>query len=599
VRVLVLNSGSSSLKYKVVDTARRRALRTGTVERLAGDDAGPAVRAVLAEVGDLEVEAVGHRVVHGGERFHAPALVDGEIEAAIADCCVLAPAHNPRNLAGIRAAREALPDVPHVAVFDTAFHWSLPRRASTYAIDAGLAAELGLRRYGFHGTSHAFVAEEAAAALRTPLEQLRLVTLHLGNGASACAVEYGKSTETSMGLTPLEGLVMGSRSGDVDPGVVLALLRSGRSVDEVEGVLGARSGLAGVSGVGNDLRDLEERAAHGHDGARLAISVFAHRARKYVGAYAAAMAGLDAVVLTGGIGERSVAMRRRVLQRFEFLGLHLDEERNADARVSDEGPRVAEISAGHSRVRALVVATDEELRIAEQTAKVVAGLTAVGSPAPIPVAINSRHVHLDDEALAALFGEGVELTPRRELTASGQFLCAETVDLIGPRSAIEDVPVVGPLRPQPQVEIGRRDEYRLGVDAPVRSSGNLAGSAPITLRGPAGRVDLREGLIQPRRHVHMTPEGAVRYAVEDGDEVALDVVGGPRPVTYRDVLVRVEPDARLELHVDPDDAELADLEPVADYLDVVPGARARLVSRRPTRVLRRRSLEGLAGPGDG
>ncbi|MCW8141019.1 MAG: acetate/propionate family kinase, partial [Planctomycetota bacterium] len=283
MQVLVLNCGSSSLKWKLIDAASRQALARGQVERLARTEGAhaAAIDEALRALDGARVDAVGHRVVHGGERFHDPALIDDEVVAAIEACAPLAPLHNPANLAGIRAARAALPGVPQVAVFDTAFHHTLPRRASTYALDPAVAARHGIRRYGFHGTSHAFVAREAAAFLGQPLERLRLVTLHLGNGASACAIEHGHSVETSMGFTPLEGLVMGTRPGDLDAGVVLALLREyGQSVDDVDRLLNQASGLAGLSGVGNDLREVEERAAQGDDRARLAIAVFAHRVRK-------------------------------------------------------------------------------------------------------------------------------------------------------------------------------------------------------------------------------------------------------------------------------------------------------------------------------
>lgn len=347
MNILVVNCGSSSLKYQVIDPSREDPLAAAKIERLgeAGKDHAAAIDEALAAVDRFEIDAVGHRVVHGGTRFHDACLVDDEVERAIEACVPLAPLHNPANLAGIRAARSALPDVPHVAVFDTALHSRLPRRARTYAIAPELADELGIRRYGFHGTSHAYVAGQAAKFLGRPLEELRLVSLHLGNGASACALELGHSVETSMGMTPLEGLVMGTRSGDLDPGAVLALVRR-HGVDEVERVLNRESGLAGLSGHGNDLRDIEAAAAAGEDRARLAIAAFAHRARKYVGAYAAVMGGLDAVILTGGIGQNSATMRRRILQRLAFLGLGLDDDKNDDARPDAANPTSAPILRG-------------------------------------------------------------------------------------------------------------------------------------------------------------------------------------------------------------------------------------------------------------
>lgn len=604
--VLVLNCGSSSLKWQLVNASTRRMLRQGKVERLGpgGRSHSEAVSEVLSALGGARVDAVGHRVVHGADRFREPVLVTDEVVAAIEACIPLAPLHNPANLAGIRAARELFPKVPQVALFDTAFHNTLPRRASTYAIDPELSSKHRLRRYGFHGTSHAFVCHEAAAFLKTPLERLRIVSLHLGNGASACAVELGRSVETSMGLTPLEGLVMGTRSGDVDPGVLVALLRhEGWSAEELDDFLNKKSGLAALSGCGNDLRDIEERAATGDERARLALSVFSHRARKYVGAYAAVMGGLDAVILTGGIGENGVAMRRRILQGLEFLGLVLDDERNADARVSAER-RVAEITSETTRVRALVIATDEELAIAEETKRLLERARLAPAPHGIPVAVSARHVHLDQETLEKLFGPGAQLTPKKPLSQPGQYASLETVTLVGPRRRIEGVRILGPVRKKTQVEISRTDEFFLGVDAPVRGSGDLKGSAPITLEGPKGSVQLSEGLIRALRHVHASPDEARSLGVSDGDYVAVAITGGPRDLVFGDVLVRVHPEFRLEMHLDTDEGNAADVATaLATGHDgcMIPlvGQAGKLVEYRPTRRLKLSAEELLgehAGP---
>ncbi|MCA9604554.1 MAG: acetate/propionate family kinase, partial [Myxococcales bacterium] len=501
--VLVINCGSSSVKFQVVDADDGKALAGGKIERVGEEKThADAIREVLDATSAHAVGAVGHRVVHGGERFHDATRIDDDVIAAIEACVPLAPLHNPANLAGIRAARAALPDVPHVAVFDTAFHARMPRRARTYAIDPALAEAHGIRRYGFHGTSHEYVAREAARFLGEDLADLRIVTLHLGNGASACAVELGGSVETSMGMTPLEGLVMGTRSGDLDPGAVLALARA-LGPDEADRVLNRESGLAGLSGAGNDLRDIQDRAEAGDDRARLAIQVFSHRCRKYIGAYAAAMGGLDAVVLTGGIGENSAEMRRRILQRLELLGIRLDEHANQDAKVDHEHP-VADVSEGRARVRVLVVATNEERMIAEKAAAVAAGAKQVLQPGPIPIAISARHIHLDRAGMDVLFGKGAELTPYKPLSQPGQFAAEERCAIVGPRGRIERVRVLGPLRGACQVEISRTDEFKLGVDAPVRPSGKVQGSAPITLEGPNGTLHLSEGLICAWRHIHMT-----------------------------------------------------------------------------------------------
>jgi acetate kinase len=372
--VLVLNAGSSSLKHRLVDPVTGAARASGTVERIGepgGDapDHESAVRIALDRVQAAHLPppvAVGHRVVHGGSLFDRAVVVDAGVERAIDELSALAPLHNPANLAGIRAARAVLPDVPHVAVFDTAFHRTIPEAASTYAIDADLAARFGIRRYGFHGTSHRFVSRAAAAFLGKPLEVTRMIVLHIGNGASACAIDGGRSIETSMGLTPLEGLVMGTRSGDIDPAVLFHLHRqAGLGFDELEALLNRGSGLLGLTG-SSDMRDVQAAELDGDPRAALALEVYRHRIRRYVGAYTAELGGLDAVVFTAGVGEHDSLLRRRSLAGLEHLGIHVDPDRNELAstharRISPEGSPVA----------VLVVPTDEEWEIARQAAEVI------------------------------------------------------------------------------------------------------------------------------------------------------------------------------------------------------------------------------------
>ncbi len=585
--VLVFNAGSSTLKARLVDPATREALFDMKIERVgeAGTTYESAVASVLDRARNHPMTAVAHRVVHGGERFTGAVLIDADVERAIEASIPLAPLHNPANLAGIRAARQALPGLAHVAVFDTAFHARMPRRATTYAIDPELAARHGIRRYGFHGTSHAYVAELAAAALGRPLNELRLVTLHLGNGASACAVELGHSTETSMGMTPLEGLVMGTRSGDIDPGVVLALLAAGWDHARIDRCLNRESGLAGLSGAGNDLRDIERRAAEGDDRCRLAITVFSHRVRKYIGAYAATMGGLDAVVLTGGIGENSASMRQRILQRFDFLGLVLDEDRNAAANVSPATP-VAKLTPDHARIAAFAIKTDEELAMARVAVQLVKEQQRTTTPRPIPIAVSARHLHLTKETFATLFGPEATPTRLKDISQPGQYACEEKVNVIGPRGRIDGVRLLGPFRPKDQVEVSRTDEFKLGVDAPIRDSGKTEGSAAIVLEGPKGRVSLAEGLICAKRHVHMAPGDAEAYGVKDGDEVEVEVSGGPRDLTFGDVLIRVSPKFVLEMHIDTDEANAAEIDQGAQgalvYTDV-PSRKAVLRVRRVVR----------------
>ena len=563
MNVLVINCGSSSVKFALFDGDEHLVVQ-GKRERLGADSGqhsethGEAVAAIFEEVSEHQIDAVGHRVVHGGSEITTPQEIDEAVMAAIVKHIPDAPMHNPFSKAAIDAAREVYSTVPHVAVFDTAFHARMPRRAVTYAIDQDVAERHGIRRFGFHGISHEYAANIAAEFLERPLDELRLITLHLGNGASAAAVEFGRSTETSMGNTPLEGLVMGTRSGDVDAGVLLTLLRSGEfTVDQLDDLLNNKSGLLGLSGKGNDLREIQQAAEDGDNRARLAINVFVHRARKYIGAYAAAMGGVDAIVFTGGIGENSASMRRRILQRLEFLGCVLDEDRNFDASVSSDKD-YALITTGRSRVEAIVVKTNEELMIARETRRVVE-TEAPPAPKSIPIAVSARHCHLTEETFAELFGEGATPTKKYELSQPGQYACEEYVTLVGPRRTIERVRVLGPLRKANQVEISRTDEFFLGIDAPVRLSGNVRGSAPIRIEGPEGSVQLQEGLICAHRHIHMHPDDAKAFDVNDGDEVAVAIVGGQRDLVLGDVKIRVHENFTLEMHVDTDEANAAEL----------------------------------------
>ncbi|WP_207842199.1 acetate kinase [Williamsia soli] len=387
--VFVLNAGSSSLKYQLVRPASGEVVAHGVVERIGesearvvlvrGDDtkefvgeiadhrAGLAKALELSRVGDRDltsegITAVGHRVVHGGPKFYKPTVIDDDVIEAINELEDLAPLHNPVNVLGIEAIRELLPDVPSVAVFDTAFFHDLPDHAAAYAIDKALADAHHIRRYGFHGTSHEYVSQQTAEFLGADPESLNQIVLHLGNGASASAIEGGRPIETSMGLTPLEGLVMGTRSGDIDPGVVMYLRRAaGMDVDEIDAVLNRRSGLKGLCGE-NDFRALTERVEAGDADATLAYNVYIHRLRKYIGAYMVTLGRTDAIVFTAGVGENAAKVRADAMADLENFGIQLDADRNAaksrDARV---------ISTDDSAVTVLVIPTNEELAIARQS----------------------------------------------------------------------------------------------------------------------------------------------------------------------------------------------------------------------------------------
>jgi len=396
MKVLVVNCGSSSVKYQLFDMDAEAPLARGLVERIGEGQARHTHRAdsrewtravdvqdhtqamrhvaqalLDPEAGCLsdrsEVAAVGHRVVHGGEAFTASVRITPEVEEAIERLAPLAPLHNPPNLAGIRAAKETFPDGPHVAVFDTSFHRTIPMHAFVYGIPYRFYAEHGIRRYGFHGTSFRFVAERTAHLMGVPRRELNAILCHLGNGCSVAAVSGGRSVDTSMGLTPLEGLLMGTRSGDLDPGVIFHLIREcGLQPEAIEGMLNRESGLLGLSGLSNDQRPLEE-AADRNPRAKLAMDVFAYRVRKYVGAYFAVLGRTDALVFTGGIGERGAVSRRDICAGLAPLGVRLDEAANAACRGESR------ISAPDSRIQVWVVPTNEELMIARDTAAIASG----------------------------------------------------------------------------------------------------------------------------------------------------------------------------------------------------------------------------------
>ena len=398
MKILVLNSGSSSLKFQLFVGDDLSVMAVGLIEQI-GDiqstaqlsfvdssrlekklernksvadhrEAIMVMANMLRESGVLvdtsELTGVGHRVVHGGEAFRQPALINEAVIAAIEELIPLAPLHNPANLMGIRVTMEHVARIPQVAVFDTAFHQSIPKHAYLYALPYTLYKEQKIRRYGFHGTSHSYVARQAALYLDKPMASLNIITLHLGNGASAAAIRSGKCIDTSMGLTPLEGLIMGTRSGDLDPAILLYLSReSGLDIDALDTLLNKESGLKGICGE-NDMRTISEAAEQGKSRAKLALTMFCYRLKKYIGAYMAALGGVDCIVFTGGIGENSVIVRQMCCQGMERLGLTLDEEKN-----SIRQKEILEIQSDDSRVSLLVIPTDEEHEIAIQTLQVI------------------------------------------------------------------------------------------------------------------------------------------------------------------------------------------------------------------------------------
>ncbi|MEF9952917.1 MAG: acetate kinase [Clostridium sp.] len=396
MKVLVINCGSSSLKYQLVDMTNEGVMAKGLVERIGIEgsvlthkpegmdkvkievpmkDHTDAIRLVLEALVDgshgvikdmSEIAAVGHRVVHGGEKYSESVLINDEVMKALEECTALAPLHNPPNLIGINACRDLMGDTPMVAVFDTAFHQTMPDYAYTYALPYELYENNAVRRYGFHGTSHRFVTAAAGEMLGKNVEDLKLITCHLGNGASCAAIDGGKSVDTSMGFTPLEGLVMGTRCGDIDPAILVYLQKElGADADELNNIINKKSGVLGISGISSDFRDIEDAAAEGNKRAQLALDVFHYRVRKYIGSYAAAMGGVDAIIFTAGLGENSPESREEICKGLEFLGVEFDAEKNKFRGKAEF------ITKESSKVKVIAIPTNEELMIARDTVEII------------------------------------------------------------------------------------------------------------------------------------------------------------------------------------------------------------------------------------
>jgi len=587
-KILVINCGSSSLKYSFYDTNDESRNAQGAIERIGLDGTrlkhrGPkgevkrdlpkggfaeAIKTMTTELtaketgvisGAGEVSVVAHRMVHGGEKFTEGTLITDEILAEMEQLSPLAPLHNPVMLAGIKEMRRLYPAVPHVAVFDTAFHHTLPAHAFLYGLPYELYEKKSVRRYGFHGSSHNYVALRAAQFLKRRPNELRLVSCHLGNGSSLCAVDHGRSIDTSMGFTPVEGLVMGTRCGDLDPGVIGFLERDGLTSAQIDETLNKKSGLLGLSGVSSDMREVLAAADQGNRRALLALKTFCYRVRKYIGAYVASLGGLDVIVFTGGIGQGSAVVRALALQGLDCMGITLDEQRNREAR----GDEVCRISTDDSKVAVLVVPTDEERMMAREALRTLSRsyITRVldaQKQEPFLVEVSAHHIHLTQEHVEALFGKGHQLTKHADLSQPGQYACKEQLAIVGPKGRIERVRILGPARKYSQVEIAMTEQFKLGIHPPIRESGDIADTPGCTLESPTGSVPIERGVICALRHVHMSPEEALRYGVRDKSFVRVRVTGD-RELVFGDVLVRVDPSFKLAMHIDTDEANAANI----------------------------------------
>jgi len=597
-KILVINVGSSSLKYSFYDTANESRHAKGLVERIGLDgtqlkhrgpkgelkrdlekgDHSAAFKAMVAQLTSketgvissaAEVSVVAHRVVHGGEKFTEATLITDELLAEMEKLNPLAPLHNPVIITSIREMRRLFPAVPHVGVFDTAFHHTLPAYAFLYGLPYEFYEKKAVRRYGFHGTSHNYVALRAAEFLKRHPNELRLVSCHLGNGASICAVDHGRSVDTTMGFTPLEGLIMGTRCGDLDPGVLAFLEREEKlTASQSEEVLNKKSGLLGLSGISSDMREILKAADDGHQRALIALKAYCYRVRKYIGAYVASMGGLDTVIFTGGVGQGSAVVRALALQGLDCMGITLDDKRNREAT----GDEITRISTDDSKVAVLVVPTDEERMMAREALRAlsrsyITRVLETQKQQPFLVEISAHHIHLTQEHVEALFGKGHQLTKHADLSQPGQYACKEQLTIVGPKGRVERVRILGPARKYTQVEIAMTEQFKLGIDPPIRESGDIPDTPGCMLESATGSIQIDRGVICALRHIHMSPEDALRYGVRDKSFVRVRIAGD-RELIFGDVLVRVDPSFKLAMHIDTDEGNAANVKTGAKgYID--------------------------------
>ncbi len=589
MKICVINCGLSVLKYNLFNTADESLNVVGRINHIGSSEAehvyqysegeivkklgkcdhDSAFSAMFEELtaketgvinSSYDVVLVGHRVVHGGSEIETSVVITEEIEAKIDKLSKFAPLHNPYNLVGIKKGKEFFKDAMHVAVVDTEFHHTMPPYAYLYGLPYKYYEKDGIRRYGFHGMSHAYVALKAAEILKKPFNKLEIVTCHLGNTASLCAVDHGRSVDTTMGLSPTEGLLMGNRCGDIDASAVLQIMKDeNKSVDEMHALLNRESGLRGLSGITGGMYEIIEAANEGNHRAMLAYKTFCYRIRKYIGAYVAAMEGIDALVFTGVLGEGQFGVRTQACQGLECMGIIIDEEKNRNV-AKTKGPVI--ISSDDSVVSVIVIPTDQERMIARNALK-TKQYHSVSSVLKkqhisIPIEVSAHHIHLTQKHVEMLYGKGHTLTRKADLSQPGQFACEEQVTLSGPKGKVSRVRVLGPVREETQVEISMTEQFQLGIQAPLRASGMLENTPGVTLEGTEGSVDVDRGVICALRHIHMTPEDGEVFGLHDRDIVRVQI-SGDRELIYGDVLVRIHPEFKLAMHIDTDEANAANL----------------------------------------
>jgi acetate kinase len=586
MKILTLNTGSTSLKFALYDIeARVRNPIKGAYSSINTKDHSlsfelefdktASIRAItnansvkkvlenlfllLSDFNLTSIHAIGHRVVHGGPQSHSALIINEYLINEIKKFEIFCPLHTPAVLEGIEIANTLWPDATKIAVFDTSFHQTIPEFASTYAIPKKWR-ELGLKKYGFHGISHQWAANKIIEEFPERFNNLKVISCHLGSGASMCAIQNGISIDNSMGASPLDGLIMNSRPGDLDPSIIPIISQTLElRIGDIYRTLFSECGLTALTGVSN-FSLIESLANDGNIEANNALKMYAYRIKKYLGSYIAIMGGLDCLIFTGGIGENSTIIRSLVCEGLSNLGITIDNFKNDNVFIGNS--KAAPINCDSSKVKVFVLTSNEQAVIAMETNNLLSNhpisLSAFNNPEFIPVSVSARHIHLSNADLDCLFGDGYKLHKLHDLYQPGSWAAVETVSLIGPRDTIENVRILGPTREKTQIEISKSDAIHLGIDVPIRPSGDLVDTPYILVKGVHAYIRT-DGLIIASRHIHTNPDDANRIGLCDGKKVCVSITNSNRKLVFKDVLVRVSERFKTEMHIDTDEANAGDI----------------------------------------
>ncbi|MFZ9611325.1 MAG: acetate/propionate family kinase [Methylococcales bacterium] len=586
MKILTLNTGSSSIKFGVYEIkAKVKTLLKGAYSLINTKNCSLSfelecdervyIRAIpnnnsikkilenlfllLTEFNLTSIHAIGNRVVHGGSQSHSALIINDSLVDEIKRFEIFCPLHTPAVLESIEVANTLWPDATKIAVFDTSFHQTIPEFASTYAIPQKWR-ELGIKKYGFHGISHQWAANKIIEEFPEGFNNLKIISCHLGSGASMCAIQNGISIDNSMGASPLDGLIMDSRPGDLDPSIIPIISQTLElKIDDIYRTLFSECGLKALTGVSN-FSLIESLANEGDLNANKTLKIYAYRIKKYLGSYFAIMGGVDCLIFTGGIGENSAIIRSLVCKDLSNLGITLDAYKNDSVNLRND--RTIPIHHDSSKAKVFVLRSNEQAVIAMETNNLLSShpisFSAFNRPNFIPISVSARHIHLSNADLNSLFGDGYTLQKLHDLNQPDSWAAKETVSLIGPNNSIENVRILGPIRERTQIEISKSDAIHLGIDVPIRLSGNLADTPHILIKGAHAYIRT-DGLIIASRHIHTNHDDANRMGLYDGKNVSVRITSGNRKLIFKDVLVRVSEHFKTEMHIDTDEANAGDI----------------------------------------